>query len=86
MDTLRYYVIEEDSGWTIQSGGENSDPFKSRKDAVHAASALARLDMRRGRRAEIVVLGDDNMFHLQWEANGRLRTQSLFPSAEFAGS
>jgi hypothetical protein len=84
MATLRYYVIEDEGGWTIQSGGENSDPFATRQDAVHAATALARLDQRLGRDTEIVVLGDDNMFHLQWESNGHRRTHSLFPSTEFA--
>lgn len=83
MNTLRYYVIEDEGGWTIQSGGENSDSFSTRQDAVHAATALARLDQRLGHHAEIVVLGDDNMFHLQWESNGRRRTESFFPSAEF---
>jgi hypothetical protein len=84
MNTLRYYVIEDEGGWIIQTGGENSDPFASRQDAVHAATALARLDLRLGRDAEIVVLGDDNMFHLEWEANGHMRTESFFPSTEFA--
>ncbi len=86
MDTLRYYVMEDGFGWTIQSGGENSDAFATRKEAVQAAAGLAGLDRRRGRSAEIVVLGDDNMFHLHWEANGRLRTESFFPSAEFANT
>ena len=50
----RYYVVY-DGAWKIQCDGENSEPYQHRSDAFKDAVALAHLDVRNGREADVIV-------------------------------
>lgn len=67
MSRSRYYVVF-DGAWRIQCGGENSDPYARRRDAFKDAVALAHLDRRNGREADVVVQCQDNVFRAEWDS------------------
>ena len=69
MDRSRYYVVYDSEGWTIQCDGENSEPYRSKIDAFKDAVALAHLDDRNGREADVVVQGDDDGFRPGWDSS-----------------
>jgi hypothetical protein len=63
----RYYVVY-DGAWRIQCDGENSEPYRHKRDAFKDAVALAHLDRRNGREADVVVQGEDDSFRPQWDS------------------
>jgi hypothetical protein len=63
----RYYVVY-DGAWKIQCDGENSEPYRHKRDAFKDAVALAHLDVRSGRDADVVVQGEDFSFRPQWDS------------------
>jgi hypothetical protein len=68
MDRHHYYVMQDRAGWRIQSDGENSEPFATKRDAVRGAVDLAHLDERNGRPARVVVQGEDHLFRPGWNS------------------
>ena len=54
-----YYVVY-DGDWKIQCDGENSEPYPRRNDAFRDAVALAHLDVRNGREADVIVQSEDD--------------------------
>jgi hypothetical protein len=60
-----YYVVF-DGAWMIQCDGENSEPYRRKRDAFKDAVALAHLDVRNGREADVIVQRKDRMFHPEW--------------------
>ena len=80
MDRCHYYVIYDDGGWRIQCDGENSDLYPHRRDAFRDAVALAHLDDRLGRQAEVFVQGDDLMLRPQWDSATDPYPPPLVPS------
>ena len=63
----RYYVVY-DGAWKIQCDGENSEPYRRKRDAFKDAVALAHLDVRNGRKADVVVQCADDMFRPEWDS------------------
>jgi hypothetical protein len=63
----RYYVVY-DGAWMIQCDGENSEPYQRRNDAFRDAVALAHLDVRNGRVADVIVQSEDDMFRPEWDS------------------
>jgi hypothetical protein len=63
----RYYVVY-DGAWMIQCDGENSEPYQHRNDAFRDAVALAHLDVRNGRMADVIVQSEDDMFQPGWDS------------------
>ena len=57
MSKSRYYVVY-DGAWKIQCDGENSEPYRHKRDAFKDAVALAHLDVRNGRDADVIVQCD----------------------------
>jgi hypothetical protein len=68
MERCRYYVVFDDGAWRIQCDGENSEPYSQRRDAFMDAVALAHLDDRNGRPADVIVQCDDRMFRAEWDS------------------
>ena len=68
MNRTRYYVVY-DGAWKIQCDGENSEPYGRKSDAFKDAVALAHLDNRNGREADVVVQCEDDVFRPQWDSN-----------------
>ncbi|HWV40493.1 DUF2188 domain-containing protein [Pseudorhodoplanes sp.] len=64
----RYYVVY-DGAWKIQCDGENSEPYERRNDAFRDAVALAHLDSRNGREADVVVQCEDDRFQPKWASS-----------------
>jgi len=62
----RYYVVY-DGAWMIQCDGENSEPYLHRNDAFRDAVALAHLDVRNGRVADVIVQSEDDFRH-EWDS------------------
>ena len=58
MSRAHYYVVY-DGDWKIQCDGENSEPYPRRSDAFKDAVALAHLDVRNGREADVIVQCED---------------------------
>jgi hypothetical protein len=63
----RYYVVF-DGAWKIQCDGENSEPYECKRDAFKDAVALAHLDGRNGRQADVVVQSQDDLFRQEWDS------------------
>jgi len=63
----RYYVVY-DGAWMIQCDGENSEPYQHRNDAFRDAVALAHLDVRNGRMADVIVQSEDDLFQHGWDS------------------
>jgi hypothetical protein len=68
MDKAHYYVVFEDGAWKIQCDGENSEPYSHKGDAFRDAVALAHLDDRNGREAEVIIQDDDHGFRFAWNS------------------
>ena len=68
MDRCRYYVIYDEGAWKIQCDGENSEQYPRRHDAFRDAVALAHLDVRNGRLADVLVQDDDLMLRPRWDS------------------
>ena len=72
MDTLRFdlsrYYVVYDGEWKIQCDGENSEPYRHRSEAFRDAVALAHLDVRGGREADVIVQCEDDMFRPEWDS------------------
>ena len=63
----RYYVVY-DGAWMIQCDGVNSEPYLDRNDAFRDAVALAHLDVRNGRVADVIVQSEDDLFRHEWDS------------------
>jgi hypothetical protein len=63
----RYYVVY-DGDWKIQCDGENSEPYRLRRDAFKDAVALAHLDRRNGREADVIVQCGETSFRPEWDS------------------
>lgn len=74
----RYFVVYDQDGWRIQCDGENSEAYVNRADAVRDAVALAHLDDRNGREADVVVQFDDT-FRSQWNSRSDVYPPPLVP-------
>ena len=79
MGRSHYYVMFDGDAWKIQCDGENSDPYPDRRNALRDAVALAQLDDRNGRRAAVIVQGDDEMFRPEWDSGEGSHSPSLAP-------
>ena len=55
MTNRAHYYVVYDGEWKIQCDGENSEPYRRRSDAFKDAVALAHLDVRNGREADVIV-------------------------------
>ena len=66
-DRAHYYVVY-DGAWKIQCDGENSEPYLRRTEAFKDAVALAHLDVRSGREADVIVQDADDLFRPQWDS------------------
>ncbi len=67
MGMSHYYVVYDDGAWKIQCEGENSEPYPQKRDAFRDAVALAHLDERNGRDAQVIVQNDD-LFRPEWDS------------------
>ena len=76
----RYYVVY-DGAWKIQCDGENSEPYGRRGDAFKDAVALAHLDGRNGRLADVVVQGDGHLFRSEWDSSRDSYPPPLVPES-----
>lgn len=69
MKRSHYFVVYDSDGWKIQCDGENSEPYDSRGEAFRNAVALAYLDDRNGRKADVIVQDDDFGFRPEWDSS-----------------
>lgn len=74
----RYYVVLDRDGWKIQCEGENSEPYATRREAFKNAVALAHLDERSGREADVVVQHRDG-FVPKWVSSRDTYPPPLVP-------
>jgi hypothetical protein len=68
MTNRAHYYVVYDGEWKIQCDGENSEPYRRRSDAFKDAVALAHLDERNGREAEVIVQ-TDSVFRPAWDSS-----------------
>ena len=71
MANRAHYYVVYDGEWKIQCDGENSEPYSRRSDAFKDAVALAHLDVRNGREAEVIVQCEDDLFRPEWDFDPR---------------
>ena len=69
MGRSNYYVMFDNGAWRIQCDGENSEPYPRKRDAFKDAVALAHLDDRNGREAQVIVQSQDEMFRPGWDSS-----------------
>ena len=68
MTNRAHYYVVYDGEWKIQCDGENSEPYPRRSDAFKDSVALAHLDVRGGREADVIVQCEDDMFRPEWDS------------------
>jgi hypothetical protein len=73
-----YYVVY-DGEWKIQCDGENSEPYRRKSQAFRDAVALAHLDVRNGREANVIVQTDDALFQSGWDSSRDVYPPPLVP-------
>jgi hypothetical protein len=76
----RYYVVY-DGAWKIQCDGENSEPYERCSDAFRDAVALAHLDGRNGREADVIVQGEGDLFRPRWDSTRDSYPPPLVPES-----
>ena len=79
MDRSHYYVVYDRDGWKIQCDGENSELYRSKRQAIKDAVGLAHLDDRNGREADVVVQCEDKMFRPAWDSSRDCYPPPLVP-------
>jgi len=77
--TKSHYYVVYDGAWMIQCDGENSEPYLHRNDAFRDAVALAHLDVRNGRLADVIVQSADDLFRPQWDSTRDTYPPPLVP-------
>ena len=75
-----YYVVY-DGAWKIQCDGENSEPYRDKRDAFMDAVALAHLDTRNGRQADVIVQTSDASFRPVWDSSRDTYPPPLVPES-----
>jgi hypothetical protein len=73
-----YYVVY-DGDWKIQCDGENSEPYRHRSEAFKDAVALAHLDCRNGREADVIVQYGNAAFRPGWDSTRDAYPPPLVP-------
>lgn len=73
-----YYVVY-DGDWKIQCDGENSEPYRRRSEAFKDAVALAHLDCRNGRDADVIVQYGNVAFRPEWDSTRDAYPPPLVP-------
>ena len=68
MANRAHYYVVYDGAWKIQCDGENSEPYQRRSEAFKDAVALAHLDVRSGREADVIVQDENDLFRPQWDS------------------
>ncbi len=79
MGRSHYYVMFDGGAWKIQCDGEDSEPYPRWHDAFKDAVALAHLDGRNGREAEVIVQCDDHVFRPRWDSRSDPYPPTLVP-------
>ena len=79
MSNRTHYYVVYDGEWKIQCEGENSEPYERRSDAFKDAVALAHLDTRNGRAADVIVQCDDALFRPEWDSSRDTYPPPLVP-------
>ena len=79
MANRSHYYVVYDGEWKIQCDGENSEPYELRSEAFKDAVALAHLDTRNGREAEVIVQCADAMFRPEWDSRHDIYPPPLVP-------
>lgn len=82
MSRCRYYVIYDGSAWTIQCDGVNSEAYSRRVDAFRDAVALAHLDERNGREADVIVQDEGDSFRAEWVSSKNTYPPPLVPDSQ----
>jgi hypothetical protein len=79
-DTRSNYYVVYDGEWKIHCDGEYSEPYSRKSDAFRDAVALAHLDTRNGRHANVIVQSEDE-FRPQWDSKRDTYPPPLVPEA-----
>ena len=76
-----YYVMFDGSGWKIQCDGENSDSYRHKREAFRDAVALAHLDGKNGRQADVIVQSQYDIFRSEWDSSRDSYPPPLVPAS-----
>ena len=79
MSIRSHYYVVYDGEWKIQCDGENSEPYLRRSEAFKDAVALAHLDTRNGREADVLVQGPDAFLRPEWDSSHDVYPPPLVP-------
>lgn len=79
MSIRTHYYVVYDGEWKIQCDGENSEPYLRRSEAFKDAVALAHLDTRNGREADVLVQGADAFLRPEWDSSRDVYPPPLVP-------
>jgi hypothetical protein len=78
MTNRTHYYVVYDGDWKIQCDGENSEPYQRRSEAFKDAVALAHLDTRNGREADVIVQCAE-LFRPEWDSSNDVYPPPLVP-------
>jgi hypothetical protein len=79
MSIRSHYYVVYDGEWKIQCDGENSEPYQRRSEAFKDAVALAHLDTRNCREADVLVQGPDAFLRPEWDSSHDVYPPPLVP-------
>ena len=66
MPRAQYFVTKRNGEWKIRAGYRYSGPYASQEEALQAAIDFAERDGQAGREAQVLVQGEDRLFHPAW--------------------
>jgi hypothetical protein len=63
------FVVLDGGQWKIRRAGFRSDVYLSQETAIEHAIVLAQADVANGKRAVVLVQGDDFLFQTHWTSD-----------------
>jgi hypothetical protein len=66
----QYYVLLDEGEWKVSHDDKRDGPYVSKRAAITAAVARARMAAKRGKPAQVMVQGDNNnSFREEWASD-----------------
>jgi hypothetical protein len=62
----QYFVLLHEGEWKVSHDDKQDGPYVSKRAAITAAVARARMAAKKGTPAQVMVQADNNSFHEEW--------------------
>lgn len=66
MARARYFVVLHEGQWKIKFEDKRYGPYRTQRDAIHAAVDAAHGAGKQGHDAQVLVQGENHQFRTEW--------------------